>query len=312
MGGLINVPLAAIYQAAVPADARGNGMAVRNLAEYICMAAAAGLMYGLSAWGVVEASGQLWVVAGLAGLATFVSWRALFSPFMEFLVEMFAWPLYRVHGRGPGLEHFPARGPLLVLANHSAWFDPVWLGKVLPRRVIPMMTSVFYDMPGLRWLMKHVVHAIRVQHSTYRREAPELMKAIRELDKGECVIIFPEGAMRRTEEKPLRQFGQGVWHILKERPNTPVMVCWIEGGWGCYFSYFKGPPTKNKRFDFWRRIDVAVGAAEKIDPALLEDHRVTRAHLMKVCLETRRYLGLEALTGEQIESEAAEQPDKAT
>ena len=53
---------------------------------------------------------------------------------------------------------------------------------------------------------------------------------------------------------PLSQFGQGVWHILHERPDTPVVVCWIEGGWGCYFSYYNGPPTVNKRFDWWRRI----------------------------------------------------------
>ena len=33
MWGLINVPLSATYQAALPADARGNGMAVRNFAD---------------------------------------------------------------------------------------------------------------------------------------------------------------------------------------------------------------------------------------------------------------------------------------
>jgi 1-acyl-sn-glycerol-3-phosphate acyltransferase len=223
---------------------------------------------------------------------------------MELVLEMLIWPFYRVRGRGPGLEHFPGRGPLLVIANHSAWFDPLWLGKVLPRRVVPMMTSVFYDLPGLRWLMQRVVHAIRVQASTFRREAPELQKAIRLLDRGGCVVLFPEGAMRKTAEKPLKQFGQGVWHILKQRPDTPVIVCWIEGGWGCYFSYYKGPPTKNKRMDFWRRIDIAVGPVQRIDPALLEDHRATRSYLMRVCLETRRYLGLEPLSAEAIDSEA--------
>src|SRR5262249_42667829 len=137
--------------------------------------------------------------------------------------------------------------------------------------------------------------AIRVPVSTYRREAPELKEAIAELDKGECVVIFPEGAMRRREGQPLKLFGQGVWHILKERPKTPVIICWIEGNWGCYFSYWKGPPTVNKRLDCWRRIQVAVNEPLHIDEALLEDHRSTRTYLMRVCLETRKYLGLDPL-----------------
>src|SRR5205807_6869638 len=100
------------------------------------------------------------------------------------LLEIMLWPLYRIRGHGPGLEHFPPRGPVLVVANHSAWLDPIWLAKVLPRRLLPMMTSVFYDLPVMRWLMVHVAQAIRVQASTYRREAPELEIAIAELDRG--------------------------------------------------------------------------------------------------------------------------------
>src|SRR5262249_32931450 len=170
-------------------------------------------------------------------------------------------------------------------------------------RITPMMTSLFYDLPGLRWLMRYVVQAIRVQHSRFRREAPELREAIAALDRGQCVVLFPEGAMRRSADKPLRQFGQGIWIILKERPQTPVVVCWIEGGWGSYWSYCNGPPTKNKRMDFWRRIEIAVGPAQLVDPALLEDQRAARAYLMAVCLETRRYLGLEEVAIEAVEPE---------
>jgi 1-acyl-sn-glycerol-3-phosphate acyltransferase len=309
MGGLVNVPLAAAYQAAVPADGRGNAMSVRNLADYLFMAGGAGLMFGLSRAQWLDAAGQLWLVAALAGVWALLSWRVLFRPALEQVLELFVSPLYRIRGHGPGLGHFPRRGPLLVVANHSSWFDPLYLGKVIPRRVIPMMTSIFYDLPVLRWLMKHVVQAIRVQKAMFRREVPELTEAIAALDRGECVVVFPEGALRRTEEQPLRQFGQGVWRILRERPATPVVVCWIEGGWGSYFSYFNGPPTKNKRLDFRRRIEVAVGPAQVLDKAVLDDRRATRAHLMQVCAETRRYLGLEVVTAEGLEPEETNHRD---
>jgi 1-acyl-sn-glycerol-3-phosphate acyltransferase len=308
--GLINVPLSAAYQAALPADARGNGMAVRNLADYVAMTVMSVLMYLLAHHGVLTAGGQFWLVAALAGLGVGATWYYFFREGMEQLIEFVAWPMFRIRARGPGLERFPRQGPLLVIANHSCWFDPLFLAKVLPRRLMVMMTSQFYDLPGMRWFFKHVVHAIRVQASTYRREAPELYKAVAQLDRGQCVVIFPEGAMRRREGQPLKLFGQGVWHILNERPQTPVVVCWIEGAWGSYTSYWKGPPTANKRLDFWRHIDVAVGEPQFIDEALLKDQRATRLHLMQACLETRRHLGLEPLKLERF-SEGAEEAEEA-
>jgi 1-acyl-sn-glycerol-3-phosphate acyltransferase len=293
MGGLVNVPLSATYQADVPADARGNAMAIRNFADYVLIALVSGTLAGLVHFEIVIVAGQFWLVAGLAAAATVVCWRTLFREFLELMIELGVRPLYRIRGHGPGLEQFPSEGPLLIVANHSAWLDPVWLAKVLPRRVIPMMTSVFYDLPVMRWLMVHVAHAIRVQASTFRREVPELKEAVAVLDRGECLMVFPEGAMRKHAGKVLRQFGQGVWHILHERPTTPVVACWIEGGWGSYFSYCNGPPTKNKRLDFGRHVDVAVSLPQVLPGDILDNQKATRAFLMKSCLEARRILGLE-------------------
>jgi 1-acyl-sn-glycerol-3-phosphate acyltransferase len=303
MAGLINVPLRAAYQAAVPADARGNGMAVMNLANYLLTTALALLVYGLVRLGLLTAPGQLGFVAALAAVGTGVCWWALFRNSLEQATEILLWPIYRVRAHGPGVGRFPRRGPVLVIANHAAWLDPLWIAKVLPRRLTPMMTSAFYDLPVLRFLMTRVVHAIRVQQSSYRREAPELQEAVAALDRGEAVVLFPEGWMRRRPEQPLRQFGQGVWHILSQRPKMPVVVCWIEGGFGSYFSYAGGPPTTNKPFDRWRHIDIAVTAPEQLDLALLVDQRATREHLMQACLEARRHLGLEPLARAEITNE---------
>jgi 1-acyl-sn-glycerol-3-phosphate acyltransferase len=306
MGGLVNVPLAAAYQAAVPADARGNAMSVRNLADYVFMSAAGGGMFALAHARLLDPQGQLWLCAAVALGGAVLAWRGLFRPAVEQVMEIVLWPLYRIRGHGPGLHGFPTRGPLLVIANHAAWLDPLWVGKVVPRRVIPMMTSAFYDLPGLKWLMKTVVQAVRVEASSYRREAPELKQALAVLDAGGCVLMFPEGQLRKRADTPLRQFGQGVALLLHERPATPVVVCWIEGGWGSYFSYEGGPPTRNKRMDFWRRIDVAVSEPEVLGPALLDDQRATRAYLMQKCLAARRHLGLQEVQAEEVGEEPAE------
>jgi 1-acyl-sn-glycerol-3-phosphate acyltransferase len=299
------VPLRSYYQLVVPADARGNAMAVMNTVYYGLTTALAVLLFALARVQALTLTGQLGLLAVLAALGALASWRALFRESFELALEVFLWPLYRIRGHGPGLDRVPVRGPLLIVANHSSWLDPPWLAKVIPRRITAMMTSLFYDLPVLHWFMRRVFQAIRVEASTFRREAPEIQLAVEALDRGECVLIFPEGFMRRRADQLLRPFGQGVWHILRQRPATPVLVCWIEGGWGTFTSY---------QPDWWRRIDVAVSEPRVLDPSLLADHRATRTYLMQACLDARRHLGLEEPPdqgpGQQAPALAGEEPEE--
>jgi 1-acyl-sn-glycerol-3-phosphate acyltransferase len=293
MAALANVPLRAAYQAALPADARGNGLAVSNTVNYLVTVVLALVLIGLVHLHVLSTpAAQLWFLAALCAGGALAAWWVWHRESLEWVAELVLWPMYAIRGHGPGLAGTPTRGPLLIVANHSAWCDPFWISKVVPRRMIPLMTSLFYDKPVLRWLMTRVVHAIRVPAISFRREAPELQDAIAALDRGECVLIFPEGMIRRKEEELIHHFGQGVWRILRHRPHTPVLVCWIEGGWKSYTSYFNGPPTVNKRPDWRRRIDVVVTEPRVLDAALLNDQRATRSYLMQACVDARRYLGL--------------------
>jgi 1-acyl-sn-glycerol-3-phosphate acyltransferase len=304
-GGLVNVPLRSAYLAAVPADARGNAMSVMNTAIYLLTSLLALGMYGLSQGGVLASdAAQLGFLAALAALGAALALALLFRETVENVAEVVLWPVYRIRAHGPGAGRLPARGPLLIVVNHSSYLDPIWVGKVVPRLIHPMMTSYFYDLPVLRWWLRHVWRVIRVEASPFRREAPELAEAVAMLKRGGCVVVFPEAMLRRTQDVLLRPFGQGVWHILREVPGTPVAVLWIEGGWGSFFSYKGGPPTKNKRFDWWRHIDIAVSEVKPLDPATLVDHRTTRDHLRRACLECRRYLRLDVPAETQVKKDA--------
>src|SRR5207253_6927656 len=191
--------------------------ALSNAANCLMVLALALPIFGLSRSRVLPGHGEIWLLWLLACVVvSFAAWL-LFREVLELFTEFLIWPFYRIRGYGPGLDDFPLQGPALVVANHSAWLDPVWIAKVLPRRLTPMMTSVFYDKPILRWLMVHVVHAIRVEASEFRREAPELRQAVAALDRGECVVVFPEGRMRRRDDQLLHRFGPGMWHILSAR-----------------------------------------------------------------------------------------------
>jgi 1-acyl-sn-glycerol-3-phosphate acyltransferase len=303
MAGLINVPLAATYQAAVPDDARGNAMAVRNMTDYVCATVVGIGLFLLAEFAGFTGPMQLWLIASIAGVASLAAWWIFRREFTEHLIEFAFAVMYRFRAAGPGLDKFPLKGPVIVVCNHSGYLDPMWLAKVLPRSLIAMMTSYFFDHWFIRWTMVHLAHAIRVQASGFRRDVPEIQVAIEALDEGQCLVIFPEGRLRRTEEQPIKMFGQGVWHILRERPNTPVVICWIEGGWGSYFSYLNGPPTKNKKFDIKHPIGIAVGEPTVIAPEILADQRATRKYLMEQCGQMREHLGLEPIEVQQVEEE---------
>jgi len=236
-------------------------------------------------------AGGLVALAAGAGLAVL----RLFRPAFELAVEPLLGVMYRVRAAGPGVGAIPVAGPCLVVANHSCWFDPFFLAKVLPRPVTPMMTARFYDRPVLRWLMRRVIHAIRVPEAAFRHDAPELAEAVAALDRGACVVIFPEGYLRRTEDRPLRRFGRGAWRILAARPDTPVVTCWIEGGWGSFTSYFGGRPAAGKRPDLRRRIGIGVAAPAVLDPATLAAHLPARLDLMNRVAAARTALGLPEL-----------------
>ena len=291
--GVVSVPLRAFYQAVVPPDARGNAMAVENFAVYLLTVLLASLLLLLIRAGFLATlTAQLWFLAAIAAVGLIGAAWLLFRDMLEQALEILIAPIYRIRGHGPGLHSFPLRGPVVVIGNHASWCDPFWVAKVAPRRLFPMMTSLFFDIPVLHWLMTRVVHAIRVPVSAYRREAPELNEAIAVLDRGDALLLFPEGMLRRKDELTLRLFGQGIWRILCDRPEVPVVACWVEGGWGSYMSYKGGPPLKNKRPDFWRPIRIGVSEPIQIDHELLKDHRATRAFLMRACFEARRHLGL--------------------
>jgi len=291
MIALVIIPLYANCQAKLLGQHQARGLAILSAGA---MAGSLSLTYfvaSLDRAGYLGLASQLTVASlAIAACALISIWLWL-REFLELVFELFLWPVYRIRVWGPGLSSISQEGPAIVFANHAAWFDPLWLGKVMPRMLVPLMTSKYFDLPVLHWIMRHVVRAIRVPELTFRRQAPELNEAIKVLDRGDCLLIFPEGGMRRKPDQEIRPFGQGIWRILKQRPDTLLIACWIEGNWGSSTSYYNGPPFKGKPLDWWKRIEIGVAPAERLSAELLKDQRATRHHLMDACLKARQYIG---------------------
>jgi 1-acyl-sn-glycerol-3-phosphate acyltransferase len=211
-------------------------------------------------------------------------------PVGETLGEWVFRVMYRMRTVGPGVDLLPRTGPVLVIANHTAFLDPCWVMICLPRDLTPVMFGNYFNFFGLHFYMKHIINAIPSGAGMVRREAPELAEAVRRLDRGEGILIFPEGWVRRKEDETVRRFAQGPWRILRDRPATPVVACWIEGGWGSWSSFWNGPPFKGKRLDIRRPIDIAVSAPVILDKETLADQHRTRELLREMVIDARNHL----------------------
>jgi 1-acyl-sn-glycerol-3-phosphate acyltransferase len=288
--GLIEAPLNFTYLDRLRREQRPVAFALRWAVILTAVLGTTVLWPILAEAGAFTRSEQFLVLALAAVLVSVAAWRLLLRDALEFFLSIFCIPLYRFRFYGPGANHVPRFGPLLVIANHGAYVDPFWLGKILPRHITPMMSSQFFDLPIVSWLMRRVERTIRVQESRYRQDAPELREAVARLDRGECVLLFPEGWVRRREDQLLRRFGQGVWRILHERPRTPVVACWIEGGWRSYTSFYNGPPGRGKPIDFLRTVSIALAMPGEVPPDVLADKNATRQYLMEAVVSLRRYL----------------------
>ncbi len=91
--------------------------------------------------------------------------------------------------RVEGIDRVPGDGPLVVVANHSNFFDGPALFGVLPRRVSFLIKAEAVTGP-MGWLLRNVgQYAIR-------RDVPDrkpLLEALAQLKAGGAIGIFPEG-----------------------------------------------------------------------------------------------------------------------
>jgi 1-acyl-sn-glycerol-3-phosphate acyltransferase len=230
------------------------------------------------------------VMAAVCGIMFAATLWLCRRPVGETLGEWVLRLMYRMRVVGPGVASMPRTGPLLVIANHTAYLDPCWVMIPLPRDLTPIMYGDYFKKFGLHFYMKHIINAIPSGVGSVRREAPELDEVVRRLDRGEGILVFPEGWVRRKEEESIRRFAQGPWRILRDRPATPVVACWIEGGWGSWSSFWNGPPFKGKRIDVRRPINVGVSTPVVLDAETLADQHRTRELLKQMVLDARAHL----------------------
>ena len=129
-----------------------------------------------------------------------------------------------------GREHLPRRGPAIVVANHNSHLDTLTLLALFPLRDLPRLRPVaaadyFLQNKWLAWFARNIIGILPLDRGTVKKSPLADMEAA--LDKGEILILFPEGSRGQPERRA--EFKRGVAFLAKARPATPVYPVFMHG-----------------------------------------------------------------------------------
>jgi glycerol-3-phosphate dehydrogenase (NAD(P)+) len=130
-----------------------------------------------------------------------------------------------------GREHLPRHGPLLLAANHRSFLDPFLIGTLVRRPVYYMAKRELFNKRWQAWVL-NALGAFPVDRGASDAEAIQTARAI--LERGDCVVVFPEGT--RVRPGPLGAPRRGVGRLALETgaPVAPIAVIGSEDvrrGW---------------------------------------------------------------------------------
>jgi 1-acyl-sn-glycerol-3-phosphate acyltransferase len=124
--------------------------------------------------------------------------------------------------RVAGSDHVPSRGGALIAANHASYVDIPFLGAGVRRRMWYLgRQDLFLPVlrPVLEWLGWIPIRQDRLDRDGFG-------KAIRLIQEGKVVVIYPEGT--RTPDGALRKGKPGIGVIVAET-GCSVIPAYLSG-----------------------------------------------------------------------------------
>ena len=146
------------------------------------------------------------------------------NPLLYWLARALLLPFFLVYFRLEriGREHVPSSGPVLLAANHRSFLDPFVIGALTRRPVYYMAKRELFERRWQAWLLNGL-GAFPVDRGAGDKHAMATARAI--LERGDCVVVFPEGT--RVRPGPLGHPHRGVGRLALQTGARVVPVAVI-------------------------------------------------------------------------------------
>jgi len=177
-----------------------------------------------------------------------------------------------------GTENIPKAGKVILAGNHTGHLDPVILQMAVSRKLWFVTGPAAFKTP----FFKHILKWFNVIPLQFGNGAEAIENAVVKLNKGEPVIIFPEGKF--TEDGNLEKFHIGV-SVMAKSTSSPIVPFAIKGGFEAWGKIRKNPKLFTKIvIQFGQPITDLSGEEKEITAELKK-----RVLFMKQSLERRSF-----------------------
>ncbi len=122
-----------------------------------------------------------------------------------------------------GQLRVPRRGGVLIVSNHQSYLDPILLSLGFERSVSFMARRTLFRNPAFGRLIA-LLNAFPVTRGGVDTAA--MREAVRRLQDGECLVVFPEGT--RTSDGKIVPLRPGILALV-ERADVLIVPAVIEG-----------------------------------------------------------------------------------
>jgi glycerol-3-phosphate dehydrogenase (NAD(P)+) len=119
-----------------------------------------------------------------------------------------------------GTEHIPEGGVILA-SNHRSFLDPFAIGCCLGRPIYFVAKQELFKNPLLGWIL-NCLGAFPIQRGAADEESVDTSLAL--LERGQAVVIFPEGTRIRTGSLGSPKRGVGRLALQSGKPVVPIAV----------------------------------------------------------------------------------------
>lgn len=181
---------------------------------------------------------------------------------------------YRVEGA----ENIPKKGKVILAGNHTGHLDPFILQMATNRQLWFVTGPAAFQIPIIRHLLKY----FNVLPLKFGKGVEAIDAAVKKLQSGEAVIIFPEG--RFTPDGELCKFNRGVG-LMAQHADCPIVPFAIKGGFETWGKTRKLPKLFNTIVIQFGQPVRDLGRDEKEIAKELQ----TRVNFMKKSLERRAF-----------------------
>jgi 1-acyl-sn-glycerol-3-phosphate acyltransferase len=132
--------------------------------------------------------------------------------------------------RAIGEKNVPTAGPVILAPNHFSQWDHFFAGVFIRRKVRFMAKSQLFTNPIIKWIFRHG-GAFPIRRGHHDEEA--FTTAFTILDRGGCMLMYPEGGRSRTGGIAEPRPGVGRIALQSGVPVIPVAIHGSAGvrGW---------------------------------------------------------------------------------